>query len=101
MGDWSTNTTSLRKSAPSRRSCAPGLSVDLPKWRSSAGASTSWIRLDLPEPDTPVTTTRRCNGNSTETSFRLCSRAPSRMRRGVLSVTARLKPMPMVLREPR
>ena len=34
IGDWSTNTTSLRWSAPSRRSCRPGVSVALPKWRS-------------------------------------------------------------------
>ncbi len=101
MGDWSTNTTSLRWSAPSRRSCAPGVSVALPKWRISAGASTSWTRLDLPEPLTPVTVTRRCSGNSTDTFCRLCSRAPSRMRRGVASVTRRAKGWPTCLRPPR
>ena len=36
------------------------------------GASTSWIRLDLPEPLTPVTVTSRCSEISTDTSLRLC-----------------------------
>ena len=73
----------------------------MPKCRISAGASTSWIKLDLPEPLTPVTQTRRCSGISTVTFRRLCSRAPSRMRRGVWSVTMRLKPIPTCLRPPR
>src|SRR5689334_15792235 len=33
-------------------------------------------RLDLPEPDSPVTTTMRSRGSSTETLRRLCTRAP-------------------------
>src|SRR5262245_53342988 len=33
-------------------------------------------RLDLPEPERPVTTTRLSRGISTETFFRLCTRAP-------------------------
>src|SRR6185369_6572631 len=33
-------------------------------------------RLDLPEPESPVTTVKRLRGNSTLTSFRLCCRAP-------------------------
>src|SRR5919202_1841586 len=33
-------------------------------------------RLDLPEPDSPVTTTRRSRGISSETFLRLCTRAP-------------------------
>ena len=33
--------------------------------------------VDFPEPDTPVTATSRPRGNSTSTSCRLCSRAPS------------------------
>jgi hypothetical protein len=41
----------------------PGASVERPKWRISAGASTSWTSVDLPEPLTPVTQTRRCSGN--------------------------------------
>src|SRR5580765_6989707 len=33
-------------------------------------------RLDLPEPDSPVTTTSRSRGISTEMFLRLCTRAP-------------------------
>src|SRR3954447_16271843 len=33
-------------------------------------------RLDLPEPDSPVTTTRRSRGISSETCLRLWTRAP-------------------------
>src|ERR1700753_1346324 len=36
----------------------------------------SKARLDLPEPDSPVITIRASRGSSTETSLRLCSRAP-------------------------
>ena len=61
----------------------------------------SCISVDLPDPETPVTQTNRCSGNSTVTFFRLCSRAPSSTRRGVAAVTARLNPMPTCLRAPR
>src|SRR6516162_1948094 len=33
-------------------------------------------RLDFPDPDSPVTTTSRSRGISSETFFRLCTRAP-------------------------
>src|SRR4051794_14464371 len=36
----------------------------------------SKARLDLPEPESPVTTTSRSRGISRETFFRLCTRAP-------------------------
>src|ERR1700743_2655309 len=36
----------------------------------------SKARLDLPEPDSPVITISASRGSSTETSLRLCSRAP-------------------------
>src|SRR4051812_9764446 len=36
----------------------------------------SKARLDLPEPDSPVTTTRRSRGISSEMSLRLWTRAP-------------------------
>src|SRR3954471_19637008 len=52
MGAWSTDTT------PSRRATEP------------------WIRELLPDPATPVTTTRTPSGMSTSTPFRLCVRAP-------------------------
>src|ERR1022692_1305475 len=38
-------------------------------------------RLDLPEPDSPVKTIMASLGRSSETSFRLCSRAPRTTRR--------------------
>src|SRR5688500_13853710 len=36
----------------------------------------SKARLDLPDPESPVTTVRLLRGISTETFFRLCTRAP-------------------------
>src|SRR5215471_5843553 len=33
-------------------------------------------RLDLPEPESPVTTMSLSRGNSTDTFFKLCTRAP-------------------------
>src|SRR3546814_5533403 len=36
----------------------------------------SFTRVDLPDPDTPVTAVNTPSGNSTVRSFRLCSRAP-------------------------
>src|SRR5262245_50745938 len=36
----------------------------------------SKARLDLPEPESPVTTTSRSRGISSETFLRLCTRAP-------------------------
>src|ERR1039457_5731192 len=36
----------------------------------------SKARLDLPEPDRPVITVRLSRGSSTDTFFRLCTRAP-------------------------
>src|SRR5262249_36605775 len=54
----------------------PGASVGLPLYLSSAGYSTSSMSVDLPEPETPVTHTRRFSGIRTSMFFRLCSRAP-------------------------
>src|SRR5438445_5121569 len=36
----------------------------------------SKARLDLPEPDSPVMTVRLSRGSSSDTFFRLCTRAP-------------------------
>src|SRR5882757_298125 len=41
----------------------------------------SKARLDLPDPDSPVKTIMASRGRSSETSFRLCSRAPRTIRR--------------------
>jgi hypothetical protein len=54
-----------------------GGSVGRPKCLSSAGYSTSWISVDLPEPDTPVTATRWPSGIAMSSRFRLCARAPT------------------------
>ena len=58
-----------RDARPAPRSACP--------WRAAAPAySTSCTSVDLPEPDTPVTHTRRPSGISTSRSCRLCSLAP-------------------------
>src|SRR6266700_5127201 len=49
------------------------------RWPSAKIVSNA--RLDLPDPDSPVYTTRASRGSSTWTSFRLCSRAPRTTRR--------------------
>jgi hypothetical protein len=55
----------------------------------------------LARPETPVTQTRWWSGNSTVTFFRLWSRAPLTMRRGVASPTRRFRPMPTCFLAPR
>lgn len=52
-------------------------------------SSTSRARVDLPEPDTPVTTLRRPIGMLASTLRRLCRRAPCTRIMGVSAVTAR------------
>src|SRR4028119_1742581 len=44
----------------------------------------SKARLDLPDPDRPVKTIRASRGRSSETSLRLCSRAPRTTRRSAI-----------------
>src|SRR5215470_9097280 len=46
----------------------------------------SKARLDLPDPDSPVNTISESLGNSSDTSLRLCSRAPRTTRRSATSV---------------
>ena len=89
MGDWSTNTTSLIRAAPCISRKAPGDSVGLPRCLRRAGCSTSWMRVDFPDPETPVTHTRRLSGNSTSTSLRLCSVTPRSASRGVSAAGGR------------
>ena len=43
------------------------------------------IRVDLPEPETPVTTVRTPIGKRGEMSFKLCCRAPFKIKLGVLA----------------
>ena len=58
------------------RTCLPG-TVRAPfSSRASALYRMSLTRVDLPEPDTPVTATRQPSGNATSTPRRLCSAAP-------------------------
>jgi hypothetical protein len=45
-------------------------------WRATAAYSVSLTRVDLPEPDTPVTQVSRPTGKSTLTFFRLLPLAP-------------------------
>src|SRR5207244_8779269 len=63
-------------SAPERPANRPGASVGRPRYLSSAGYNTSSTRVDLPDPDTPVTHTRRFSGMRTSMFLRLCSAAP-------------------------
>src|SRR5215813_7427484 len=46
----------------------------------------SKARLDLPDPDSPVNTISESLGNSSDTSLRLCSRAPRTTRRSATAV---------------
>src|SRR6266496_1977128 len=46
----------------------------------------SKARLDLPDPDSPVNTISESLGRSSDTSLRLCSRAPRTTRRSATAV---------------
>src|ERR1019366_7843157 len=77
--------------APSLSASAPaaGLSSSASRalWRASRERKiTSWTSVDLPEPETPVTTTIMPSGIATSMFFRLCTRAPQKRitRRGDL-----------------
>src|SRR6478609_3358308 len=80
---WSIDTAGDR---PSMKSTS-GLSICPRNWRAYAESDSTYrrwpsakivskARLDLPDPDSPVNTTRASRGRSMETSLRLCSRAP-------------------------
>ncbi|CFW33081.1 Uncharacterised protein [Bordetella pertussis] len=58
-------------------------------WRASATASVSLTRVDLPEPETPVTHTRRAAGMRRSTDLRLLPVAPDRCSQGWSSATGR------------
>ena len=93
-------TTSANCSAPRSRSKAPGDSVGLPMILSKPGYSTSWIKVDLPEPETPVTQTKRPSGISIETFLRLLAVTPSSSRRGVLGATGKGRGASTFMRPP-
>ena len=80
---WSIDTAGDR---PSMKSTS-GLSICPRNWRAYADSDSTYrrwpsakivskAREDLPEPDRPVNTIRASRGRSSETSLRLCSRAP-------------------------
>src|SRR3954468_4953341 len=67
-----------------------GFSIWPRHWRAYADSDSTYRRWpsaysvsnasdDLPEPDGPVITTRRCFGSSSRSTWRLCSWAPSMM----------------------
>src|SRR5690606_10814322 len=85
---WSIDTAG---DSPSMKSTS-GLSIWPRNWRAYADSDSTYrrwpsakivsnARLDSPEPDSPVNTIRESRGRSSETSFRLCSRAPRTMSR--------------------
>ncbi len=58
------------------RTCLPGTVRAPCSSRASDWYRMSLTRVDLPDPDTPVTAIRQPSGNATSTFFRLCSVAP-------------------------
>jgi len=90
-------------SNPTKSSCFPGSSFRLYNRRASPLYNTSLIKLDLPDPDTPVTTVYTPVGILTVTSFKLFSEAflitrwPFGLRRffgtGILSSLAKYLPV--------
>src|SRR5580692_1077327 len=74
-----------------------GLSICPRNWRAYADRDSTYrrwpsakmvskARLDLPEPDSPVNTIRESLGRSSDTSLRLCSRAPRTTRRSATAL---------------
>ena len=76
IGLWSMSMTLSIASRPSIASWAPARSRAPFSSRARARYRTSETSVLLPEPETPVTATKRASGNVTSTFLRLCSRAP-------------------------
>ena len=76
IGDWSIFITLSRLSAPVILSNLPGLFFAPFKVFAKYLYKISFTRLDLPEPETPVTAMNLPSGNSTSIFFRLFSCAP-------------------------
>src|SRR5262245_64050851 len=70
--------TPFKYSRPSRASYSPATANSVLNARATARYRVSWTRVDLPEPDTPLTTVSVCNGTLNVTDFRLWARAPVR-----------------------
>src|SRR5215471_16069963 len=63
------------------RNCRAYAESDSTYRRWPSAKMVSKARLDLPDPDSPVKTIRESRGRSSDTSLRLCSRAPRTTRR--------------------
>src|SRR5258708_1051976 len=63
------------------RNCRAYADSDSTYRRCPSAKIVSNARLDFPDPDNPVNTISASRGKSSETSFRLCSRAPRTTRR--------------------
>jgi hypothetical protein len=90
---WSIDTAG---DSPSMKSTS-GLSICPRNWRAYADRDSTYrrwpsakivsnARLDFPEPDSPVNTIRESLGRSSDTSLRLCSRAPRTTRRSATAL---------------
>ena len=77
MGDWSISITLSIRSIPSMARCFPGRSRAPQIRAASAGYRICVTRLDLPEPLTPVTATKRPSGKATSIVAQVVLRAPA------------------------
>src|SRR6266700_6603250 len=68
------------------RNCLAYADSDSTYRRCPSAKIVSKARLDFPEPDSPVKTINASLGRSSDTSFRLCSRAPRTIRRSATAV---------------
>src|SRR5262245_40342119 len=89
---WSMETAGERPSMKSTsglsicpRNCRAYADSDSTYLRWPSAKIVSKARLDLPEPESPVNTIIESRGRSSETSLRLCSRAPRTISRSVTS----------------
>src|SRR6516164_2963617 len=96
---WSIDTAG---DSPSMKSTS-GLSICPRNWRAYADSDSTYrrwpsakivsnARLDFPEPDSPVNTIRESLGRSSDTSLRLCSRAPRTTRRSATALCSLMDP---------
>src|SRR6266480_991637 len=76
IGFWSISITLSKTSIPSTPAWAPGFTRARLSRFASALKTISFTRVDLPEPETPVTQMNLPTGNSTSISLRLCCAAP-------------------------
>src|SRR5271170_6714682 len=101
---WSMDTAGLSPSMKSTsglsiwpRNCRAYADSDSTYRRCPSAKIVSNARLDFPDPDSPVNTISASRGKSSETSFRLCSRAPRTTRRSA-TVCSALRSLTSVFR---